>query len=207
MMSAYLANAPSSQSVSVASAVIPSVSPASRSFGPSLLPPPIVNYNPPPFARMLGMDVNRKIFDRSFIKEIHYFENDNLAERFRRCKDRMEASGFPCKERLVFHGTSADIDSIMEKGFLMSMCKRSAHGVGIYFSEFPNVSKMYGKTLLLCRVLVGKPFYGPDKTIPPGFNSKIVRPDGDGKAKMIVINKEDQILPAFQVKVEWDSSS
>ena len=36
-------------------------------------------------------------------------------------------------------------------------------------------------------------------SIPPGYNSKLVAPDKDGKAQMIKINKEDQILPAFQI--------
>ena len=35
--------------------------------------------------------------------------------------------------------------------------------------------------------------------IPAGYNSKFMAPDVDGKAQMIVINKEDQILPAFQI--------
>ena len=35
--------------------------------------------------------------------------------------------------------------------------------------------------------------------IPAGYNSKFVAPDVDGKAQMIVIDKEDQILPAFQI--------
>ena len=35
--------------------------------------------------------------------------------------------------------------------------------------------------------------------IPPGYNSKFVAPDKDGKAHMIVIDKEDQIIPAFQI--------
>ena len=37
------------------------------------------------------------------------------------------------------------------------------------------------------------------RTIPDGYNSKFVSPDVDGKAQMIVIDKEDQILPAFQI--------
>ena len=40
------------------------------------------------------------------------------------------------KERLIFHGTSANIDSILSEGFRLDKCKRFAHGHGIYFSEF-----------------------------------------------------------------------
>ena len=58
------------------------------------------------------------------------------------------------------------------------------------------------KHLLLCRVLVGRPFIAPaggNSNIPDGYNSKLVAPDVDGKAQMIVIDKEDQILPAFRI--------
>ena len=51
-------------------------------------------------------------------------------------------------------------------------------------------------------VLVGRHYNeGWDKAgnIPPGYNSTFVALDTDGKAQMIVINKEDQILPAFQI--------
>ena len=37
------------------------------------------------------------------------------------------------------------------------------------------------------------------RTIPDGYNSKFVSPDVDGKAQMILIDMEDQILPAFQI--------
>ena len=51
-------------------------------------------------------------------------------------------------------------------------------------------------------VLVGRHYNeGGDKggNIPPGYNSKFVAPDKDGKAQVIVMDKEDQILPAFQI--------
>ena len=35
--------------------------------------------------------------------------------------------------------------------------------------------------------------------IPPGYNIKLMALDKCGKAQMIVIDKEDQILPAFQI--------
>ena len=51
-------------------------------------------------------------------------------------------------------------------------------------------------------VLVGRHYNeGGDKAgnIPPGYNSTFVALDKDGKAQMIEIDKEDQILPAFQI--------
>ena len=207
------------------------------------------------FLRMLKRGGGHSI-DRNFIKEIKYFENDTLAERFNESKRRLEAQGITCKERLVFHGTpvSSNVEAIFQDGLLLSKCKRFAHGYGIYFSEFPDVSQVYGQNLLLCRVLVGRPYIegralgqqsAPPtaqpldqalppqqlapaaaqrqranllqlglghknkrirvqdqdrvRTIPDGYNSMFVSPDVDGKAQMIVIDKEDQILPAFQI--------
>ena len=142
--------------------------------------------------------------DRNFIREIKYFENETLAKRFNESKRRLETQGIMCKERLVFHGTPdhRNVEPIFQNGLLLSKCTRFAHGYGIYFSEFPDVSQVYGQHLLLCRVLVGRPYNeGRDiaGNIPPGYNSKFVAPDKDGKAQMIVIDKEDQILPAFQI--------
>ena len=84
------------------------------------------------------------VYGRSFIQQIKYFENDDLSERFESCKARLQAQGVSTKERLVFHGTSASVDSIMKEGFLLRKCKRFANGYGIYFSEFPEVSKVKG---------------------------------------------------------------
>ena len=158
------------------------------------------------FLRMLqrGCRGGSQGLDRSFIKEIKYFENDLLAKRFHECKRRLEDQGITCQERLVFHGTPLDrnVESIFRDGLLLSRCKRFAYGYGIYFSEFPDISQMYGQHLLLCRVLVGRPYIETvtsNSNIPESYNSKFVALDVDGKAWTIVIEKEDQILPAFQI--------
>ena len=155
------------------------------------------------FLRMLKRGGGQGL-DRNFIFLIKYYENDALAERFNESKRRLEAQGITSKERLVFHGTpfKTNVEAIFQDGLLLSKCKRSLHGHGIYFSEFPEISQVYGHHLLLCRVLVGRPFIAPaggNSNIPDGYNSKFVAPDVDGKAQMIVIDKEDQILPAFQI--------
>ena len=171
------------------------------------------------FLRMLKRGGGQNL-DRNFIKEIKYYENDTLAERFNERKRWFKKQGITCKERLVFHGTPKDsnVEAIFQDGLLLSKCKRFKHGYGIYFSEFPDVSQVYGQNLLLCRVLVGRPYIkGNVETpsasvqfpnippamgnwaIPIGYNSKFVDPDVDGKAKIIIIDNEDQILPAFQI--------
>ena len=72
----------------------------------------------------------------------------------------------------------------------------------MYFSKFPDISQVYGQHLLLRRFLVGRHYNeGGDKVgnIPPRYNSAFVALDTDGKAQMTLIDKEDQILPAFQI--------
>ena len=139
---------------------------------------------------------------RKTIKAIKYIENESLRCRFNSCKSYFLSRGIPNGERLVFHGTSANIDSIIKNNLKLSHCKRFAHGYGIYFSEFPSISQGYGMHLLLCRVMLGNPYQDSGHKIPEKFQSKIVRPNEVGKANMIVIHNEDQILPAFIVELE-----
>jgi len=139
------------------------------------------------------------------IKRIKYIENEELRGRFNNCKSYFLSRGIPNNERLVFHGTNSNLDSIIKHNFKISLCKRFAHGKGIYFSEFPSTSQLYGQKLLLCRVMVGNPYQGPgggkEHTIPAQYQSKVVQPDQEGKANMIIIDNVDQILPAFIIEV------
>ena len=139
---------------------------------------------------------------RNSIKAIKYIENESLRGQFNSCKSYFLSRGIPNGERLVFHGTSANLDSIIKDNLQLSHCKRFAHGKGIYFSEFPSTSQIYGKHLLLCRVMLGNPYEGADHIIPDQYQSKIVHPNSEGKANMIIIDKEEQILPAFIIELE-----
>ena len=139
------------------------------------------------------------------IKRIKYIENEELRGRFNSCKSYFLSRGIPNSERLVFHGTNSSLDSIIKHNFKLSFCKRFAHGKGIYFSEFPSTSQLYGQKLLLCRVMVGNHYEGPgggkEHTIPTQYQSKLVQPDQEGKANMIIIDNVDQILPAFIIEL------
>ena len=120
------------------------------------------------------------------------------------CKKRFQAKGIPDGERLVFHGTKrTNLDSIMEQGLLLSKCKRKLHGHGIYLSEFPDVSQVYGHSLLLVRVMLGRPYQGSELKVPEGFHSKLIHQNSEGNCKMILIENEEQILPAFHIQVNW----
>ena len=113
-----------------------------------------------------------------------------MANRSKNSKRRLEAQGIMCKECLVFHGTPHHKNV---------ECARFAHGYGIYFSKFPDISQLYGQHLLLCCFLVGRHYNeGCDKA-GTGYNSKFVALDKDGKAQMIVTDKEDHIFFIFNI--------
>ena len=133
-------------------------------------------------------------------KSIKYIETESLRARFQACKSSFLSRGIPHTERLVFHGTNADLDSIIEHNFRLDLCKRSAHGMGFYFSEFLDICKSYGQKILLCRVLVGNSYEGSECHIPQQYQSKFVQVDPEGKAEMIIIDNADQILPAFIIE-------
>ena len=57
--------------------------------------------------------------------------------------------------------------------------------------------KLYGQHLLLCRFLVGRQYNEGRDIAGTGYNSKFMAMDKDGKAQMIVTDKEDQIFFIF----------
>jgi len=126
---------------------------------------------------------------RGKISQVIYYENEKLATRYETCKQKFSATGIPTDEKLMFHGTTSDPQSIFEHGFLMSHVKRTACGFGIYFADVADTSVGYGaqsgsKTLIMARVLVGRTVYN--------------------NGGVIVIDKEEQMLPIFQVDVYFD---
>ena len=102
------------------------------------------------------------------LKAIFYHSNPMLQTAFEIEKSEMEKKypGEPESDYiLAFHGTPNDqnIDKIVRENFKMDLIRRAAHGRGIYFSEFPDVSLGYaGSTmkLLLCKLLPGKSHEG-----------------------------------------------
>ena len=75
-----------------------------------------------------------------------------------------------------------------------------AYGYGIYLSEFPQFALKYGTVLVVCRVMLGRPYRDKKKGIPEGFNSKIVEERKGQNGRIILVDKEEQILPAFIIK-------
>ena len=115
-------------------------------------------------------------------------------------KDKFLADRIANNDRLVFHGTKeGNIDNIVRENFRMDKCHRFAHGKGVYFSKFHNISLGYGSGLLLCRVMLGRTYSG--QGLPEGWDSKLVAPDSQGKGQMVIVPDTRQILPAFIIRL------
>jgi len=152
----------------------------------------------------------RSFFGGSFIqrrsrsiRSIEYVENQQLRENFLAKQKQLKSEGVNCKERLVFHGTMLDnIDGIVRDNFQLGRLVRKVFGRGVYFSEIPDISAVYGDGLLLCRVLLGEVWSdSTSRDIPPPYHSKVVKTDSEGRGKVIVVADTEFILPAFVIKL------
>ncbi len=96
-------------------------------------------------------------FNYKNISSIDYIFNEKQEQLFEQKKIEMLNSGSPAQELLLFHGTQHEnVTSILRSNFRLDLCRRQAHGPGIYFSELPSTSLSYGPALILCRVLTGR---------------------------------------------------
>jgi len=144
------------------------------------------------------------------IKSVVHLTNPALsrqfeAERARLLKERKVDEHGLVRETLLFHGSENEkINIILEENFRVDQQpgggreKAMLFGRGVYMSPLPGVSLMYGETLLLCKVLLGKcqtyqPTGAPPPEIPEEFDSRIIM--RDGMAVVIVLKKPQQILP------------
>ena len=148
------------------------------------------------------------------IQSIEYIENQVNGERYRRCKEvLMKKSDLCAKEILLFHGTNVqNIDSILNANFNIESspvdrCKAMVYGRGVYMSEFPGVSLMYGNGLLLCKVLLGSietvsmaDICSKAQSMVETFDTREVVKDG--VTVMHVIKNSDQILPYCVINLQ-----
>ena len=128
------------------------------------------------------------------LQSVVHVMNETIERAFNELKKTFAREGKVDKygkvpELLLFHGTSNEsINKIIENNFVIdkSPAERSKSmlfGRGVYLSELPGVSLMYGENLLLCKVILGKSeiYYPNGQTPPPipdGFDSRIVIKDG-----------------------------
>ena len=109
------------------------------------------------------------------VKSIDVVLNLDLQEKFDKKIVDLKKKGYPADPIFAYHGTRNDpsvIDNILKKNFDPVYWRRQAHGMGNYFSEFPDVSLGYGSGLILCRLLTGREYSGEAMTWPL-YDSKV----------------------------------
>merc|ERR1711973_294884 len=144
--------------------------------------------------------INNQDLERNYERQKQIFENEGKVDKY---------GNVP--ELLLFHGTTNEnINKIVDDNFNidilpMNRGKLMLFGKGVYFSELPGVSLMYGESLILCKVLLGKcQKYYPNGLTPPEipdeFDSRVII--RDGLEVVTVIKKASQILPFCIVNIK-----
>ena len=97
------------------------------------------------------------------IQSIEHIANKKTLDSYNQMKNTFKEQGKvtenkKVREMLLFHSTDAkNIDSILQNGFNINHNpnhkeKKMIFGRGVYFSEHPEYSYMYGNKILLCKV-------------------------------------------------------
>lgn len=137
---------------------------------------------------------------RHTINAITIVNNPKLAAKFEAKQEEFSKKN---KGDIIFayHGTQTDssiLNNILENNFEKKFWGKKTgqvYGPGTYFSEFPNISIVYGFGLILCQLLPGREYKG-DSNKPKEYDSRLVSPDAaSGSAQMVIIEDADQILP------------
>ena len=153
------------------------------------------------------------------LETVVFVKNSKLETKFEEIKAKFKQEGKVdaygnVSELLLFHGTSNEsINKIVENNFCLDQKpdgprnKVTLFGHGIYFSELPGVSLMYGTGLLLCKVILGKsqryyPNGSPPPEIPDEFDSRVVIKDGI--EVVTVVKNPAQILPYCILNIKQD---
>ena len=151
------------------------------------------------------------------VSRFDYVINPLLEEAYANQKEIFREEGKNMTEVFLFHGTAvANLDSILKDNLSLSFSpeqqegkeKKRVFGEGIYFSEMPAVSLMYGNGLILCKVLLGncetfKPQPGREQPeIPSHFESREVLAR-DGASVIHLVKSPSQILPYCVIRLKF----
>ena len=154
------------------------------------------------------------------VSSFDFVKNQSLEEAYTRQKEIFRNEGKTIREVFLFHGTAvANIDSILRENLSLEHSteqegkeRKRLFGEGIYFSQYPAVSLMYGNGLILFKVLLGncelftpKPL-SEQGEIPEIFDSREVKA-ADGSSVIHVVMKPSQVLPYCVVQLKNDSLS
>ena len=154
------------------------------------------------------------------VSSFDFIKNPGLEELYVQQKEIFRKEGRETREVYLFHGTAvANIDSILKENLSPDFTsehqgnkKKKVFGEGIYFSQFPAVSLMYGNGLILFKVLLGNcELFTPkalskQPEIPEIFDSREVRAS-DGSSVIHVVKKPSQVLPYCVVQFNNESLS
>ena len=161
------------------------------------------------------------------IHNIKYIENDEIMMKYEKQRQLFKEQGKvnnhgEVDELLLFHGTSAaNLDKILSNNFDLDANPSQQHynnetrhknmmfGRGVYFSEIPSVSLMYGNGLLLCKVMLGAcDVFKPRGILPPDiaeeFDSREIQ-DIDNFGAIHVVKNPNQILPYTVIQLKKQS--
>eukprot|EP00811_Abedinium_folium_P019129 NODE_2805_length_2141_cov_9.002483.p1 GENE.NODE_2805_length_2141_cov_9.002483~~NODE_2805_length_2141_cov_9.002483.p1 ORF type:complete len:388 (+),score=128.20 NODE_2805_length_2141_cov_9.002483:880-2043(+) len=133
------------------------------------------------------------------------------------CLRWRESFNHACNEVMLWHGTKGNIvDTIARDGFDERVCSLSGmFGAGLYFAQDSCKSGQYAQQgrdhshwFLLCRVLLGRPFYAVDpmpsvRKAPDGYDSVVFNP-GHGAAvghhREFIVYDRYQAYPEYIVR-------
>ena len=154
------------------------------------------------------------------VSSFDFIKNPGLEELYVKQKEIFRKEGRETREVYLFHGTAvANIDSILEENLSPDFTpkhqgeeKKKVFGEGIYFSQYPAVSLMYGNGLILFKVLLGncelftpKPL-AKQPEISEIFDSREVRAV-DGSSVIHVVKNPMQVLPYCVVQFKNEALS
>ena len=162
------------------------------------------------------------------IESITYIENDESTMQYEEQRKLFKQQGKVNKdgkvdEMLLFHGTAiSSLDNILASNFVVDAIpvqqntmnetrkKTMMFGRGVYFSEMPSVSLMYGNGLLLCKVMLGscevfRPQGAPPPDIPDMFDSREIQTSSEQQGVIHVVKNPVQILPYCVIQLKSQS--
>ena len=155
------------------------------------------------------------------VASFDYVKNPLLEEAYAGQKEMFRKEGKAITEVFLFHGTAvANVDSILRENLSLDLSsqeqqgkeRKRVFGEGIYFSEMPSVSLMYGNGLILCKVLLGNcQVFTPQPEakqpeIPESFDSREVRAV-EGSSVIHVVKKPAQVLPYCVIQLKNEALS
>ena len=154
------------------------------------------------------------------VSSFDFVKNQSLEEAYTRQREIFRNEGKAIREVFLFHGTAvANVDSILRENLSLELSseqqgkeRKRFFGEGIYFSQYPAVSLMYGNGLILFKVLLGncelftpKPL-SKQPEIPEIFDSREVRAP-DCSSVIHVVKKPSQVLPYCVVQFKNEALS